>query len=162
ALAFVTRCITPEEAYREVEWKLIILVGGMLALGTAMATTGTADFLADQIVRLTAGASPLVLLGAFFVATMLLTQPMSNQAAAVVILPVAIQTAVQLGLNPRTFAMMIAVAASCSYITPLEPACMMVYGPGRYRFTDFVKVGALLTIIIFILALVLVPVIWPL
>jgi di/tricarboxylate transporter len=75
---------------------------------------------------------------------------------------VALQTAIQLGLNPRTFAMMIAVAASCSYLTPLEPACLMVYGPGRYRFFDFLKVGALLTVIIYGLAIWLVPVVWPL
>ena len=101
------------------------------------------------------------LLGGFFLLTVLLTQPMSNQAAAAVILPIAIQTATQLGLNPRTFAMGVAVAASCSYLTPLEPACLMVYGPGRYRFFDFVRVGGPLTLVIFVLALVLVPKVWP-
>ena len=102
------------------------------------------------------------LLTAFFVLTMALTQPMSNQAAAVVVVPVAIQTAVQLGLNPRTFCVMIAVGASCSFITPLEPACLMVYGPGRYRFADFMRVGAPLTLLIYGLAIVLVPLFWPL
>ena len=87
---------------------------------------------------------------------------MSNQAAAVVVVPIALQTAVQLGLNPRAFAVMIAVGASCSYLTPLEPSCLMVYGPGRYRFGDFLKVGSLLTLIIFLIAIVLVPVLWPL
>ena len=124
--------------------------------------TGTADFLASQIVTLVGQADPLWMLTGFFVFTVLLTQPMSNQAAAVVILPVAIQTAMQLGLNPRTFAMMIAVAASCSYLTPLEPSCLMVYGPGRYRFLDFLKVGSLLTVLIYIVAIVLVPLVWPL
>jgi di/tricarboxylate transporter len=92
----------------------------------------------------------------------ILTQPMSNQAAAVVILPVAIQTATGLGLNPRTFAMMVTVAASCSYLTPLEPACLMVYGIGKYRFSDFFRVGAPLTIIIFVIAMLVVPWVWPL
>jgi di/tricarboxylate transporter len=87
---------------------------------------------------------------------------MSNQAAALVLLPVAIETATALQLNPRSFAMMIAVAASCSYLTPLEPSCVLVYGPGRYRFMDFFKVGALLTIVIFVLAMLLVPMLWPL
>lgn len=87
---------------------------------------------------------------------------MSNQAAAIVVLPVAIQTATQLGLNARTFAMMVAVAASCSYLTPLEPSCLMVYGPGRYRFTDFLKFGSILTILIYGIAIVLVPRVWPL
>src|SRR6185436_3815027 len=97
-----------------------------------------------------------------FVLCIVLTQPMSNQAAAAVVLPIAIQTAVQLHLNPRTFAMMIAVAASCSYLTPLEPACLLVYGPGRYRFFDFFRAGAPLTLLIYVLAIVLVPLIWPL
>ena len=92
---------------------------------------------------------------------MALTQAMSNQAAAAVILPIAVQTATHLTLDPRCFAIMIAVAASCSFLTPLEPACLMVYGPGRYRFMDFVKVGAPLTILIFAVAIILVPTFWP-
>jgi di/tricarboxylate transporter len=161
-VAFVTRCITPEEAYRQVEWKALIVIGCMLALGSAMEHTGTARFLAAQIVGLIGQAHPVWLLTAFFVLTLLLTQPMSNQAAAVVVVPVALQTAFQLDLNPRTFAIMIAVAASCSYLTPLEPACLMVYGPGHYRFMDFLKVGSVLTVLIFILAILIVPVVWPL
>ncbi len=160
--AFVTRCITPDEAYREISWKAIIVIGCMLALGRAMEYTGTASYLANQIVRLTQGqTNPLWLLTAFFTLTMLLTQPMSNQAAAVLVLPIAIQTAMQLGLNPRTFGVMIAVGASCSFITPLEPACLIVYGPGGYKFMDFVKVGSLLTVLVYLVAIALVPVFWP-
>ena len=161
-VAFFTKCITPEEAYRELEWKAVILIGSMLALGAAMEQTGAAKYLASLIVNWSASLGPTWLLGGFFVLTVLLTQPMSNQAAAVVVLPVAIQTAVQLGLNPRTFAMMIAIAASCSYLTPLEPSCLMVYGPGEYKFSDFLKYGALLTLIIAVIALALVPLVWPL
>jgi di/tricarboxylate transporter len=160
-LAFLTRCITPEEAYRDVEWKAIILIGSMLALGAAMEETGAAEFFAAQIVNFVGAAQPVWLLTAFFALTVLLTQPMSNQAAAIVLVPVAIQTALRLDLNPRTFAMMIAVAASCSYLTPLEPSCLMVYGPGRYRFMDFLKVGSLLTVLIYLIAIFLVPLIWP-
>jgi di/tricarboxylate transporter len=86
---------------------------------------------------------------------------MSNQAAALVVFPIAIQTAAEIGANPRTFAMMVAVAASSSYLTPLEPSCLMVYGPGKYRFSDFVKVGAPLTLLIYVIAIALVPVVWP-
>lgn len=160
-LVLVTRCLTPEEAYREVEWKALILIGSMLAVGAAMEQTGTAKFLAAQIVDLAGTANPTWLLTGFFFLTVVLTQPMSNQAAAVVVLPVAIQTAVTLGLNPRTFAMMVAVAASCSYLTPLEPSCVMVYGPGRYRFVDFLKVGALLTVLIYVVSILIVPMVWP-
>lgn len=161
-LVFLTRCITPEEAYRQVEWKVLILIGCMLALGAAMEQTGAAVFLADHMVRLIGNLNPLWLLTAFFFLTVLLTQPMSNQAAAAVVVPVALQLAAQLGLNPRTFAVMIAIAASTSYLTPLEPACLMVYGPGRYRFVDFLKVGAPLTLLIYLLAVGLVPLVWPL
>lgn len=160
-LVFLTRCITPEEAYREVEWKILILIGSMLALGVAMQNSGTAQYLANLIVTNLGGSNPIWMLSAFFLLTVLLTQPMSNQAAAVVVVPVAIQTALLLGLNPRTFAVMIAVAASTSFITPLEPSCLMVYGPGRYKFIDFIKVGSLLTVIIYGIAILLVPRIWP-
>lgn len=157
-----TRCVAPSDAYREVEWRAVILVASMLALGEAMASTGTARYLAQFVAHSTAGLHPVWLLGGVFLLTVLLTQPMSNQAAAAVILPIAVQTAQELNLNPRTFAMMIAVAASCSYLTPLEPACLMVYGPGRYRFADFLRVGTPLVILLFALALWLVPTFWPL
>lgn len=159
---FVTRCIAPADAYRDVEWRAVILIACMLALGEAMIQTGTAGFLAQYVAQWTGGLSPLWLLGGFFLLTVALTQPMSNQAAAAVLLPIAVQTATHAGLNPRAFAIMIAVGASCSYLTPLEPACLMVYGPGRYRFMDFMRVGGPLTIILFLLALYLVPRIWPL
>lgn len=159
---FVTRCVNPADAYRDLEWRVIILIGCMLALGQAMTATGAAAYLADHVASATTQFSPRWLLAGFFILTVLLTQPMSNQAAAAVILPIAIETAPRLNLNPRAFVMGIAVAASCSYLTPLEPACLMVYGPGRYKFMDFVRVGAPLTLAIFAIAMFLVPEIWPL
>lgn len=161
-MVFVTRCITPDNAYRQLDWKILILIGSMLGLGVAMQSTGTAEFLAERLASLVGAWNPLWLLTGFFMLTVLLTQPMSNQAAAAVVIPVALQTAVLLGLNPRTFAMMIAIAASTSYLTPLEPACLMVYGPGRYRFMDFIKVGGLLTLFVYLIAIILTPLIWPL
>jgi len=161
-LVFILGCITPEEAYQKVNWSALILIGGMLALGIAIQDTGTASYLSEWIITFTHGMDPKWLLGGFFILSMLLSQPMSNQAAAVVVVPVAIQTALQLGLNPRSFAVMITLGASCSFLTPLEPSCMMVYGPGNYRFIDFLKVGMPLTMIIFFTALIMVPIIWPL
>ena len=159
---FMTGCITPEQAYSMVNWQVLFLIGGMLALGMAVQDSGAAAYLAHSIVSLTRGMHVYWLLGGFFVLTMLLSQPMSNQAAAAVVIPVAIQTAVQLGYDPRSFAVMIALGASCSVLTPLEPACMMVYGPGNYRFADFIKAGLPLTVIIFLIALFMVPIFWPL
>lgn len=158
----LTGCISPEDAYRRVEWKVLILIGALLSLGAAMDATGTGRYLADQLIGAVGGGSPLLLLSCFFVLTVALTQPMSNQAAAIVVIPIAFETARQLGYNPRSFAMMIAIAASCSYLTPLEPSSLMVYGPGKYRFMDFVKVGFPLTFIIFAIALAVVPLAWPL
>ncbi len=104
----------------------------------------------------------MYILAGFFVLTVILTQPMSNQAAALVVLPVAVKTAVALGLNPRTFIVAVTYAASFSFITPLEPACVLVYTPGRYKFMDFVKIGSILTVIVFIAAMIFVPIFWPL
>lgn len=161
-IAFVTRCITPEEAYRQVNWGAWLLIACMLALGRAMDVTGFASLLANLVIDQIGVTHPILLLSTFFFLTLVLTQPMSNQAAAVIVTPIAMQVAFKLGLNPRTFAVMIAIGASNSFITPLEPACLMVYGPGNYRFFDFVKVGSFLTLIIYGIAVLMVPWLWPL
>lgn len=157
---FAAGCIEPADAYRDIDWRVVILIACMLAVGRAMLKTGAATYLAGLVA--TVGFTPGLLLAAFFLLTVALTQPMSNQAAAAVIVPIAIETASRLGLNPRSFVIAIAVAASCSYLTPLEPACLLVYGPGRYRFVDFIKVGTPLVLVLFAIAMVLVPKYWPL
>jgi di/tricarboxylate transporter len=160
-LMLATRCLSPDEAYRQVEWKVLILIGALLSLGAAMEASGAGGYLAEQLIAIVGPGSRYALLSCFFVLTVALTQPMSNQAAAVVVLPIAIQTGIQLGVDPRAFAMMVAVAASCSYLTPLEPSCLMVYGPGKYQFSDFFKVGLPLTVLIYGIAIMLVPWFWP-
>lgn len=159
-LIILFKCVTVEEAYNMVDWRLIVLIGGMTAYGTAMDKTGAAQFLADGIVRWVAPLGLLPVLGAFFVLTALLTQPMSNAAAALVVLPVALKAAVALGAPPREFAIAVMLAASCSFVTPFEPSCILVYGPGRYRFTDFVKNGFVITILLFLVILYAVPRYW--
>lgn len=161
-LVFVTRCITPEEAYSRINWRVLILIASMLGLGEAMEATGTAQYIAGLVSQYAGQASPIVLLSGFFLLTVLLTQPMGDQAATVVVLPVAIRTALQLGLNPRSFAMMIALTAGCSLLTPLEPACLLVYGPGHYRFLDYVKVGIIPAVLVYIISILMVPLLWPL
>jgi di/tricarboxylate transporter len=161
-LVLATRCITPAEAYSQVNWTVLILIACMLGLGTAMETTGTARFLAGRIVDVVGTSHPTWLLSGFFIMTVLLTQPMSNQAAAALVLPIALQAASQMNLNPRSFAVMIALAASCSFLTPLEPACLLVYGPGQYRFFDFPRVGFVLSVLIYLISIMMVPLIWPL
>lgn len=157
-----TKTVRYAEMYSMIDFRLLVLIACMMSYGVAMENTGTDKYLAGLIELYFGQIGPVAVLSGFFLLTVLLTQPMSNQAAALVVLPVAIQTAVALGLNPRTFAIVVTLAASFSFITPLEPACVLVYTPGRYRFMDFVKVGALLTIIVFAVTITLVPVFWPL
>ena len=160
-LTILFRCITIDEAYQFIDWRLLILIGGMTAFGVAMQKTGAAEFLSKGIVKLEP-LGVMTILGAFVVLTILLTQPMSNAAAALVVLPVALSTARELGVNERTFAIAILLAASVSFITPLEPSCILVYGPGKYRFRDFVKTGVGLTAVLVCVVMVFLPVFWPL
>ncbi len=157
----LTRVLRPEEGYRSIDWRLLVLIGCMMAFGVAMKETGTSTYLADLVVQYISPLGSLAVLAAFFVLTSFLTQPMSNQAAALIVLPVAIESARALGLDPRSLVMSVTFAASCSFLTPLEPACILVYGPGRYRFFDFFKVGFPLTLIVFIFCMLLIPVFWP-
>ena len=156
------RCLSSEEAYQAVDWRLMVMIACMISFGVAMEKSGAASYLSDLIVRHVSGFGPIALLSAFFALTVVLTQPMSNQAAALVVLPVAIAVSRKLGLNPRAFVMVVTFAASCSFLTPLEPSCVLVYGPGRYKFFDFARVGLPLTVLVFVFSMLLIPVFWPL
>jgi di/tricarboxylate transporter len=156
-----TRLVTMEEAYDLIDWRLLILIAGMTSFGLAMQKTGAAAWLAGVIVHWAAPFGTSFILLAFSVLTMLLTQPMSNAAAALVVLPVAVATARHLGLDPRAFAILITLSASLSFITPFEPSCLIVYGPGKYRFRDFLVCGLPLTLLVMAILLVMVPWLWP-
>ncbi|MGH9882929.1 MAG: SLC13 family permease, partial [Pyrinomonadaceae bacterium] len=157
-----SRSVRTSEIYEMIDWRLIILIACMMSFGLAMEKSGADQYLANLIIKATGPYGPTAVLAGFFIMTVALTQPMSNQAAALVMLPIAAKSALALGLNPRTFAVAVTYAASCSFLTPLEPACVLVYTPGRYRFLDFVKVGSILTIVVFAIVMWLVPVFWPL
>jgi di/tricarboxylate transporter len=159
-LMFLTGCLTPEEAYQGVNWKMMVLIACMIAFGDAMDKTGAARYLASLIVEYGTQFGPFAIMSAFFVLTTVLTQPMSNQAAALVVLPIAVGTAHAVPMDPRVLVMTITFAASCSFVTPLEPSCIMVYGPGRYRFRDFVFAGFGLSVLVYFLTMLLVPVFW--
>jgi len=161
-IMLASRLVTPEIIYREVEWKAVILIACMLSVGAAMQASGTDQWIGRGISTLTDGLSPLWLMAGIFLLTVVLSQPMSNQAAAALVLPIAVAAAIQMDVNPRTLAMTVAVAASCSFLTPLEPSCLMVFGPGSYRFREFFIVGLPLSIAIMILSLLLIPIFWPL
>ncbi len=161
-ITVLSRCISVQRAYEFVDWRLLVLIGGMTAFGTAMEKSGGAAFLADVIVKWCAPFGVLAVLGGFFVLTIILTQPMSNAAAALVVLPVAINTAHQIGANERTFAIGIMLTASFSLVAPFEPSCLLVYGPGKYRILDYVKVGLGLTVTLAAVVLVTLELFWPL
>lgn len=157
----LTGCLRTEEAYQAVDWRLMVMIACMISFGVAMEKSGAANYLSELVVRHVSAFGPLSLLAAFFVFTVILTQPMSNQAAALVVLPVAIAVSRKLHLNPRAFVMAVTFAASCSFLTPLEPSCVLVYGPGRYKFFDFARVGLPLTVLVFVFSMLLIPVLWP-
>ncbi|MCU1290958.1 MAG: TrkA-C domain protein [Acidobacteria bacterium] len=159
-LLLATKTVRHTEIYSLIDFRLLVLIACMISFGTAMEKTGADIYLADLIKTNFEQYGATAVLAGFFALTVFLTQPMSNQAAALVVVPVAVQTAVLLGLNPRTFAVAVTYAASFSFITPLEPACILVYTPGRYKFMDFVKVGTILTIIVFVVSVFLVPIFW--
>jgi di/tricarboxylate transporter len=161
-ILLATRAVRTQEMYEMIEWRLIVLIAGMISFGVAMEKTGADQYLASLIERSFGDYGGEAVLAGFFLLTVVLTQPMSNQAAALVVLPVALKTALALDLNPRTFAVAVTYAASCSFLTPLEPACVLIYTPGRYRFLDFVRVGSILTLAVFAVVMLLVPRLWPL
>jgi di/tricarboxylate transporter len=161
-LLLATKTIRYAELYSLIDFRLLVLIACMISFGTAMESTKADVFLADLVQTYFGQFGPVAILAGFFLLTVALTQPMSNQAAALVVLPVAVKAAVALGLNPRTFAVVVTYAASCSFLTPLEPACVLVYTPGRYKFFDFVKVGSILTVVVFVVVLYLVPHYWKL
>lgn len=160
-LLLFTKTVRYAEMYSLIDFRLLVLIACMMSFGVAMEKTQADIFLAGYIENYFGAYGPTAVLAGFFVLTVMLTQPMSNQAAALVVLPVAVKTALALGLNPRTFIVAITFAASFSFITPLEPACVLVYTPGRYKFMDFVKIGSILTVIVFAVTIFLVPIFWP-
>lgn len=155
-----TKTIRYTELYSLIDFRLLVLIACMMSFGTAMEKTGTDKYLAGLIFDNFSHYGPTAVMAGFVILTVALTQPMSNQAAALVVLPVAVKTAVALGINPRSFAVAITYGASFSFMTPLEPACVLVYTPGRYTFFDFVKIGTILTIIVFVAVILLVPIFW--
>lgn len=149
--------IAMAEAYRFIEWRLLVLIAAMSAFGRAMDQSGAADYLADHIVAWCVPLGPYAALMGFSLLTVLLSQPMSNAAAALTVIPIAVAAADGLGLDPRMLAVLVTLSASLSFISPLEPACLLVYDAGRYTFLDYAKAGTPLTIICVTLLLVIVP-----
>jgi len=151
-----------QDMFGMISWRILILIGGMSSFGLAMQTSGTAAWLAGSVLSALGGFGPLVVLLGLGVLTIILTQPMSNAAAALTLLPVAIEVANQMGADPRPFAVMVTLSASLSFVAPFEPALLLVYGPGQYSLRDFLRAGVPVTILSLGILLVMIPLLWPL
>lgn len=147
-LMFLFKCITIREAYREVDWRIIFVLAALLPLGTALEKTGAAEILAGYMETYISGYGPFITLFVLFAVTSIITSLMSNQATAALLSPIAISLGVQMGIDPKPLLFAVMFAASTCYLTPLGyQTNIMIYGPGNYKFVDFIKVGGLLSLI---------------
>jgi di/tricarboxylate transporter len=163
ALMILIGCLRMDEAYRIIEWKAVFLIAGMLPLGIAMEQTGAARFLAEGMVGLVGDTGPRVVVASLFILTTLASQVMPNAAVAVLLAPIALNTANDLSMSPYALMMTVAVAASASFLSPVaHPANVLILGPGGYRFKDYIRVGLPLTVVVLIVVLLVLPVFWPL
>jgi di/tricarboxylate transporter len=162
-LMVILNVVTMEQAYRVIDWRIVFLVAGMLPLGMAMTKTGATALFAKALVDVVGPFGPQALLLGLLTLTVLLSQVMKGAAVSAVIAPIAIQAGQQAGVDPRALAMGVALATSMAFITPLgHPVNILMMGPGGYRFQDFFKVGLPLTVLLFIVVLVTLPIFWPL
>jgi di/tricarboxylate transporter len=158
----LTKCLTMEEAYRDIEWKAVFLIAGMLPLGIAMQQTGTAAFIAGEVVGLIGPAGTVAVVAGLFLLTAMTSQIMPNAAVTVLMAPIAISTAAELGVSALSMTMVIAISASASFLSPVaHPANSLVMGPGGYKFSDFLKVGIPLTMVVLAVTLLVLPIFWP-
>lgn len=157
-----TRCIATSDALGSVDWQTLIGIAASFGLGKALETSGAADLIANLVVRSTGALGPIAVLAAIYLVTMILTELVSNNAAAALMLPLGIAAAAHLGVSPRPFAFAVMFGATLAFATPIGyQTNLMVYGPGGYRFTDFTRIGLPLNILLWILAVILIPIIWP-
>ncbi len=161
-LMIITGCLEMEEAYRFIEWRAVFLIAGMLPLGIAMQETGAAGFLASNMVTAMGELGPLAIMAGMFSLTALATQFMPNPVVAVLMAPIVLSTADDLGISPYAFMMGIAFAASSSFLSPVgHPANVLVMGPGGYHFADYVRVGLPLALVLLGVTVLIVPLLWP-
>lgn len=154
--------LNPEQAYEQVEWRTVVLVGGMYPLGLAMEDSGAAELISRLIAESLGQLGPLAAMMGIFSAALLLTQALHGAAVAIIMTPVAIDTATQLGVEPRAFAVAVIVGAAATYLLPVgHPAPLLVQRPGKYQTKDYIQFGLGLTIITTIISAVLIPLIWP-
>jgi len=162
-LMLISGCLQIRDAYRSLQGDVLVLIAGTIALGTAMEKTGASALYAESYLSLFLHLPPVFIVGSFILLTSLGTQVISNNATAVLVLPVAITTALKMGLDPRPLMVAVCIGASACFATPIGyQTNLLVYGPGGYRFTDYLKLGIPLNILVLILGTILIPIFWPL
>ncbi len=162
ALMVLTGCLSMEEAYRAIEWKVVFLIAGMLPLGAAIENTGAAQLGAGALMAAVGDLGPRWVVATLFLVTVIGTQLIPTAALVVLMTPVALSTAATLGISPHLLMMTVAISASASFASPLShPAHLLVMGPGGYRFMDYVKVGLPLTILALLISVAILPILWP-
>jgi di/tricarboxylate transporter len=162
-LMILTGCITTEEAYNAINWKVIMLLVGVLPLGTAMDKTGAAGLIAESVISILYDFGPITVLSGLYLLTMSITAVISTNASVALLAPIAIQVANQIGVNAQPMVLAVSYAACLTFITPFgHHANTLIYGAGQYKFTDFTKVGLPLNLLFWILATIFIPIIWPL
>jgi di/tricarboxylate transporter len=163
AALVLTGCISMEEAYRAVEWRVIVLIAGMLPIGAALVTTGLAAGVSQALTTILASAGPLVLVAGLYLFTVLLTQLVGGQITALIVGPIGVNTAMQLGVNPIAVGVAVAMGCSAAFLTPIaHPVNVLMMGPGGYRFSDFVRVGSGMIVVCLLTLLVVMTIFWRL
>jgi di/tricarboxylate transporter len=166
ALLLALKVLTPQESYQSIHWQVIVLIAALIPVGIVIQTTGTAEWIGKIISKIARMSSPEwhahFLLALIYLITMILTEISSNAATAIIMTPVALAVSVQMGFDSRPFIFAVAFAASASFITPVGyQTNLMVYGPGGYKFSDFIRVGFPLAILFWVSAIIFLPMIWP-
>jgi di/tricarboxylate transporter len=162
ALMVLTGCLSMDEAYRSIEWKAVFLIAGMLPLGTALEQSGAAQLMSENLLSLLGTSSPALLTSGLFLLATLGSQVMPNPAVAVLLAPIALNVASETGISIYPLMMTIAVSSSAAFLSPVgHPANLLVMGPGGYRFSDYFKVGLPLTIIVWVVLMLVMPLVWP-
>lgn len=156
-------CLRMDEAYRAIEWRVVVLIGGLLPIGTALVATGLAAQIGQMFTAALGGAGPLALIAALYLFTMMLTQVVGGQVAALVVGPIVVSTAVHLGVNPTAVGVAVAMACSAAFLTPIAHTVnVLMMGPGGYTANDFARVGFGMALVCFLTLLIVMPLFWAL
>jgi di/tricarboxylate transporter len=162
ALAILLGCISVRAAYAAIDWPTLVILGGMIPYGIALEETGAAEAIATLAVDGLSGFPPIALLGALLLLALVFTQIIENAAVAIIVAPIAYQVAQSAGVDPKSFMIPLAICISAGFCTPVaHESTILVMGPGQYEFKDYVRLGSVLAVITWVIAMLVTPMFWP-